>query len=51
MRDANGKRRMVYLGAYGSAQGARRYREVPAEQLVGETEKREPSRCSGPDPA
>ena len=35
VRDADGKRRMVYLGPHGSAQAARRYREVLAEHLAG----------------
>lgn len=35
VRDAEGKRRMVYLGEHGSTEAARRYREVLSEQLAG----------------
>ncbi len=34
VRDADGKRRTVYLGEHGSPQAARRYREVLAEHLA-----------------
>lgn len=35
LRDTEGRRRMVYLGAHGSTEAARRYREVLAEHLAG----------------
>jgi integrase len=35
LRDAEGRRRMVYLGEHGSTDAARRYREVLAEHLAG----------------
>ncbi|MBK8099847.1 MAG: tyrosine-type recombinase/integrase [Planctomycetes bacterium] len=35
LRDAEGRRRMIYLGEHGSTQAARRYREVLAEHLAG----------------
>lgn len=35
VRDAEGKRRMIYLGEHGSTEAARRYREVLAEHLAG----------------
>ncbi len=35
VRDAEGRRRMVYLGAHGSTEAARRYREVLATPLAG----------------
>lgn len=35
VRDAEGKRRMVYLGEHGSTEAARRYREVLSERLAG----------------
>ncbi|MCY2955670.1 MAG: hypothetical protein NT107_01385 [Planctomycetota bacterium] len=35
VRDAEGKRRRVYLGEHGSTEAARRYREVLSERLAG----------------
>lgn len=35
LRDADGRRRTVYLGVHGSAEAARRYREVLANHLAG----------------
>jgi integrase len=36
LRDASGKRRMVYLGKHGSPEAARRYREVLSAHLAGQ---------------
>ncbi|MGE3171796.1 MAG: tyrosine-type recombinase/integrase [Planctomycetota bacterium] len=48
LRDAEGRRRMIYLGEHGSTDAARRYREVLAEHLAGKpvataTRRREPA--------
>jgi hypothetical protein len=35
LRDADGRRRTLYLGAFGSPEAERRYRQVLAEHLAG----------------
>jgi hypothetical protein len=48
LRQADGRRRMVYLGPGGSPEAARRYREVLAEHLAGKTVATSPRKVQRP---